>query len=242
MRFTRAGYKTVKPLIEVDNEPIIEHVTNIFPGEEDFIFICNSEHLETTNIGDILRNLKPKGKIISISPHKLGPVYAVMQAYEPVIVSYCDYSVYWDYNGFKNKVFNNKCDGCVIAYRGFHPHLLGNDYYAGMKVDKQEYMIEIKEKHSFTRNKMDSFHSAGAYYFRKGAFIRKYFKMLMDRDIKTNDEYYISMVYQLMKDDELSIYVFELEHFLQWGTPEDLEEYVYWSEYFSERSKESLEV
>jgi ADP-glucose pyrophosphorylase len=111
-----------------------------------------------------------------------------------------------------------------------------------MKVDKQEYMIEIKEKHSFTRNKMDSFHSAGAYYFRKGAFIRKYFKMLMDRDIKTNDEYYISMVYQLMKDDELSIYVFELEHFLQWGTPEDLEEYVYWSEYFSERSKESLEV
>ncbi len=47
-RFVQAGYQTPKPLIQVEGKPIIEHVLNMFPGEEDVIFICNEEHLATT--------------------------------------------------------------------------------------------------------------------------------------------------------------------------------------------------
>ena len=39
-RFRRAGYSIPKPLIEVDGKPIIQHVIEMFPGEEKFIFIC----------------------------------------------------------------------------------------------------------------------------------------------------------------------------------------------------------
>ena len=41
-RFLKAGYKDIKPLIEVDGKTIVEHAIDIFPQEEDFIFICNS--------------------------------------------------------------------------------------------------------------------------------------------------------------------------------------------------------
>ncbi|SVE52845.1 uncharacterized protein METZ01_LOCUS505699, partial [marine metagenome] len=40
-RFRRAGYSVPKPLIEVDGKPIIQYVIEMFPGEENFIFICN---------------------------------------------------------------------------------------------------------------------------------------------------------------------------------------------------------
>lgn len=40
-RFRRAGYAVHKPLIEVDNKPIIGHVIDLLPGETDFTFICN---------------------------------------------------------------------------------------------------------------------------------------------------------------------------------------------------------
>ena len=40
-RFRRAGYKIPKPLIKVEDKPIIGHVIDMFPGESDFIFICN---------------------------------------------------------------------------------------------------------------------------------------------------------------------------------------------------------
>jgi len=114
---------------------------------------------------------------------------------------------------------------------------MGKGFYAGMRSDDQNNMLEIREKHSFTENKMDSYQSAGSYYFSKGAYIKKYFQLLMDQDININGEYYVSSVYQLMREDRLNIHIYELDHFLQWGTPEDMEEYLYWSEYF--RTKHS---
>jgi len=242
-RFARAGYSSLKPLIEVDGMPIIEHVVNMFPGETDFLFVCNAEHLETTPLAKILHCIKPTAEIVPIPPHKYGPVYAVLQAADhirdsgPAIVNYCDFSVYWDYGHFKQTIEETACDGCLPAYTGFHPHLLNEGVYAGILVDDQNYMIEIREKHCFTQNKMDCFHSAGTYYFKTGMYIKEYFKKLMDKNINVNNEYYVSSVFQLMREDGLDIYVYELEHFLQWGTPQDLEEYVYWSEYFRARKR-----
>ena len=44
-RFRRAGYTVPKPLIEIENKPIISHVIDMFPGDNEFIFICNQDHL-----------------------------------------------------------------------------------------------------------------------------------------------------------------------------------------------------
>lgn len=73
-RFRRAGYTIPKPLIEVDGKPIIGHVIDLFPGEKEFIFICNEEHLSDPQyrMGEILIRLCPSGRIVGISPHKLG--------------------------------------------------------------------------------------------------------------------------------------------------------------------------
>ena len=51
-------------------------------------------------------------------------------------------------------------------------------------------------------------------------------------ELKVNEEYYVSMVYKEMIKDGLKIKAFELEHFMQWGTPRDLEDYLYWSDIF----------
>ena len=78
-RFIDAGYKDPKPLIQIDGKPIIEHVINLFPGETKFTFICNSTHLATTNMRQVLTACCPQGNIVEIPNHKLGPVYAVLQ-------------------------------------------------------------------------------------------------------------------------------------------------------------------
>lgn len=239
-RFQKAGYTDPKPLIRINNKTIIEHVINLFPGENDFIFICRKEYLETTEMREILLSNKPKAQIIELETSDLGPVYAVSKAFhlidnnEPVIINYCDFFMDWDYEDFKKTVEKNKCDGAVVAYKGFHPHLLHEEnLYASMRVDENNYMMEIKEKHSFAPNKMDSPQSNGTYYFKKGAYIKKYFRQIMDEKISLNGEYYVSLVYNLLKRDGLDIYIYDkVPHFLQWGTPEDLEEYKYWSEIF----------
>ena len=235
-RFLKAGYADPKPLIKVNGRPIIEYVIDLFPDEDDFIFICRDEHLRTTNMREVLLNLKPNAKIIEVEPAKLGPVYAVSKAFEfiaddePVIVNYCDFFMDWDYTDFKLKVQESQCDGNVVSYIGFHPHLLHTEnYYASTKIDSEGNMIEIKEKFSYTQDKMKSPQSGGTYYFRKGEYVKKYFTQFLNEGVCLNGEYYVSLVYNLLKRDGLKIHVYDkVKHFCQWGTPEDLKEYLYW--------------
>ena len=237
-RFLDAGYEEPKPLIKVEGRPIIAHVTDMFPGETKFAFICNEEHLRDTDMRQVLTGLVPGANILSIAPHKKGPVYAVSQVYhliqddEEVIVNYCDFGNDWDYAEFLKDVRTNKADGAISAYRGFHPHMLGTINYAFMR-EKDNWMLEIQEKKPFTEDRMSEFASDGTYYFRSGAVMKKYFDLTMQKDISLNGEYYASVVYNLLVQDGLRVRIFEISHMLQWGTPDEYNTYQYWKEFFS---------
>ena len=244
-RFIEAGYSEPKPLIVIDGKPIIEHVCDLFPGETKFTFICNSKHLAETNIRNILLGIKPDANIIEIPNHKKGPVYAVslvedlIEDDEEVIVNYCDFGTYWDYSDFLKHTRERDADGALPSYKRFHPHMLGKTNYAFMRDDKQ-WMLEIKEKEPFTDNRMNEYASNGTYYFKKGKFVKKYFNELMQKDINLSGEYYVSLIYNLMVADGLKISIYDIQHMLQWGTPQDVEEYNSWSKYFRDACDETL--
>jgi len=247
-RFIEAGYNIPKPLINVDNKPIIEHVINLFnKDKDDFIFICNNEHLNNTNMKEILTNICPSGVIYEVPVEgREGPVHAVSLIFDKIdneqeiIVSYCDYGTSWNYDSFLKDNRLRNADGSIACYRGFHPHMLGTDNYAFLK-EKQKgnrWMEAIQEKQPFTNDRMSEYASNGTYYFKSGAIMKKYFQKLMDLKIKVKNEYYVSMVYNLLVQDNLKVNIFEIEHMLQWGTPYDLEIYKGWSEYFKNVTNE----
>jgi NDP-sugar pyrophosphorylase family protein len=259
-RFVEAGYKDPKPLIVVEGKPIIEHIVNLFDIRRDqYVFICNDKHLRETDMRNELLRIVPGCTIYEVSVNnRKGPVDAVMQIAEKelldsdiletgdfgesegIIVSYCDYGTVWDYKSFKKDIKERDLDGAIPSYIGFHPHMLGSDNYAFIKesVIGNKDFLAIQEKKPFTDNKMNEYASNGTYYYKSGAILKKYFQMLIDKDISTNGEFYCSMVYNLMKEDGLKIGIFEIEKMLQWGTPKDLEEYLVWSNYFLNRKPE----
>ncbi len=236
-RFINAGYTVPKPMIEVDGKPIIAHVVDMFSKEDHFIFICAKDHLEATNMRQILRDLAPNVEIIEIDPHKYGPIYAVKQAFhlieddEEVIVNYCDFGSYWDYGDFLEHTRTRHADGAVPAYKGFHPHMLGTTNYAFMR-EKDQWMLEIQEKQPFTDNRMNEYASSGTYYFRTGSILKEYMNLTMDKNLDVNGEFYVSVVYNLLVEDGLKVSIYEIQHMLQWGTPEDIADYNYHSNYF----------
>ena len=158
-------------------------------------------------------------------------MYDIIDDNEEIIINYCDFGTYWDYENFLKHTRSRNADGAIVAYRGFHPHMLGDTNYAFMR-EKDRWMIEIQEKKPFTKNRMNEFASNGTYYFKKGSYIKKYFSQLIKNNNHLHGEYYVSLVYNLMVKDKLNISIHEIQHMLQWGTPEDLEHYNFWSEYF----------
>ena len=85
---------------------------------------------------------------------------------------------------------------------------------------------------------MQEYASNGTYYFKKGSYVKKYFKELINRDINLKGEYYVSLIYNLLVEDGLKVSIYNIQHMLQWGTPQDVEEYNTWSKYFKNAIEE----
>ena len=73
------------------------------------------------------------------------------------------------------------------------------------------------------------------YYFKSGAIMKKYCQKMMDIDDNIQGEYYASLPYNYLVKDGLKVWCpTNVSHFCQWGTPEDLNEYLFWLEQLRE--------
>ena len=232
-RFVQRGYKDPKPLIKAGDKRIIEYILDLFSEEDEIVFICNEKHLNETNIKNVLSELRPDSKIVSIGQHKKGPVYTVKPHYdliddsEEVLVCYCDNPFIWDRSDFISHVRENNYDGCILTHTGMHPHTLNSTKMAFLKVDGKK-VLEIKEKECYTDDPMSEHASTGAYYFKSGKILKKYFDKLMSLDINYGGEYYATLVYNLLIDSGLKVGYYDTEFVTVFGTPDELESFEAW--------------
>ncbi len=247
-RFVAAGYRELKPFIPVMGKPIIEWIVKgMYPADVRFIFVCRGEHLQKDPaMRERLLALSPGALIVSIGDWvKKGPVWDVLRAYrelcaseqfqeeDGVIINYCDFYMTWDYAAFVQEAKKRDCDGAVPCYTGFHPNLLPKkNLYASCLADGNDNLVEIREKYSFEKDKTKAKHSPGVYYFKNGRIMEKYCRILTEHEeCAINGEFYASLPYNFMVRDGLKVWIpTNVTAFCQWGTPEDLREFVYWTD------------
>jgi NDP-sugar pyrophosphorylase family protein len=245
--FLEAGYTLPKPLIDIDGKLMIEYVVDMFSKEDTFTFICNKDHIANTNMKEVLTNLVPNFNIFEIDTHTQSPVQAITQVFsqipdteEGIIISYCDYTMEWDYNKFKNHITENNLSGAVVSYTGFHPEILGDENNAYM-LAKDNKLIEIQEKVPYKEFKFDENISSGCYYIKNTSIMKKYYKELIEKKITAKNEYYPSLVYNLMVRDNLDVGLFEIKTMVQLGRPCDVQNFIEWSKYFKNKINKTEE-
>ena len=245
-RFKDAGYALPKPFIQISGKPIVQHVIEMFPGVEDFLFIVNRDHYNDLNLNlkGRLLEISPNAEVIAIDNHKLGPAWAIKQAREfikldmPVVVNYCDFACIWDFPAFREKL-NSGVDGLIATYSGFHPHMLRNAQYAYLKLDESENLIAIQEKLPFTSQPMSEPASSGTYGFGTGQILLDAVDAQIANEDSFNNEFYSSLTFKNMVSSGKIIKKFEIDRFFQWGTPEDFEEFKRQKDFFTFLSKQN---
>lgn len=231
-RFTAAGYKLPKFLLQVDGQTVIEHVLDMFPDWHDVIFCCNELHLDNPEFGleKLLLSKRPGAKIVRVSNNQKGPAWAVLQAQEhielerPVVVNYCDFTCYWDSDDIASILNSGDFEGCIPAYTGFHPHMEHSTSYAYLKLEDGQ-VIDIQEKQPWTDNPHSEFASSGTYGFSSGSILIESIQSQISQNIDLNGEFYLSLTYKPLLSAGGRVSVLNVQHFMQWGTPQDFEEY-----------------
>ena len=80
--------------------------------------------------------------------------------------------MHWNYKIYRKSVLLDP-DGAIPCYTGFHPHLTDkNNIYATCKINKNNFLNLILEKHQFYKNKLMDNHSPGMYYFKSGKIFK----------------------------------------------------------------------
>ena len=238
-RFKAAGYKRLKPFIKIHGKTIISWVSKMFDADQkDIIFLCRKDHYK--NLSYFKKELKeasPKANIFLIDNwEKKGPLGDVLKAEniidnkKPVLISYCDYFMDWDYISFKKNLKKIDPDGAVPCYRGFHPHLIPKkNLYATCETNRRGFLKKIREKYQINKDKTKDLQSPGLYYFKSGEILKKYCQKMILADDHINGEFYMSLPFNYLVEDGLRVWCPDIvKYFCQWGTPEDLEEYLFW--------------
>jgi len=238
-RFFEAGFKDPKQFIYIDGKPMIQRVCEMFSPKDEFIFIANKEQLKNKKYLDILKNVTKDYQIVEIDPHDEGPLYTTLQAKhlmkenEPLIISYCDFFCQWNYQRFLQKA--TMYEGAMSVFKGFHPASFGNTNYCYIKTNPDREMIALQEKQPFTNNRSEEYASTGVYYLESWHMFEYYANLIINQGKRVATEFYVSLIYNPIVESGKKVCTFEVEKFICWGTPQDLKEYLFWSEYFAMR-------
>lgn len=230
-RFLDQGY-TIKPLIEIKKKKIIQWATEtVYENEsdyKDYVFVVKDCDVEHYNIRTVIEELFNGCQVEVIKQHTLGPVFSLKQLKtsfdlnEEIVVCYCDLFIKWNFTDFVNFARTENCHGVIASHTDWHPHRIYNNYFAYMRVENNK-VLEIQEKKHFTDNPMQEPASSGIYYFKTYNLLQKYLNELVELDVKVNNEFYVTMTYNLMIRDNLKVSHYLSNNYVCLGTPKDIE-------------------
>jgi len=201
-RFLDQGIKVPKPLIKLGDRTIIEWIisTLAIPNAR-YIFIVRREHVLSSKIDQLLKEIVPGAEVIVIDRVTEGAVCTVLLAAKhinneaPLVIKDCDQILNWNSDIFFEFVQRKQADGAIVTIPtqnpGFSFARLGEDC---------THIAETREKRVISM-----FGCSGFYYFSKGNEFVHYATQMIAKNIRVNNEFYVSPVYNEYIEDGKSI-------------------------------------
>ena len=221
-RFEQAGYTFPKPLIEVNGKPMIQVVVENLNIDAKHIFIVQKEHYEKYNLKYLLNLITNNNcEIVQVDGITEGAACTTLLAKqfidndEPLVMANSDQFVEWDSNEFMYSMTADDVDGGILSFEATHPK------WSFAKLNDDGFVSEVAEK-----KPISNIATVGVYYWKKGSDYVKYAEQMINKDIRTNNEFYVCPVFNEAIGDDKKVKVFPIDKMWGLGTPEDLERYL----------------
>jgi HAD superfamily hydrolase (TIGR01509 family) len=221
-RFSEAGYEFPKPLIDVNNKTMIQAVVESLSIKANYIYLVQKEHYEKYSLNTILNTITPGCKIVLVDGITEGAAVTCLIAKDLInndnqlLIANSDQIVDWDSREFLYTLQDKNADGGIATFKSNHPK------WSYAKTNDLGIVLEVAEKNPISDNA-----TVGIYYWKKGSDFVKYAEQMIDKNIRTNNEFYVCPVFNEAISDNKLIYTIEINKMWGVGTPEDLKNYLY---------------
>jgi len=221
-RFSDAGYKLPKPLIDINGSAMIEKVIqNLTPKQQHkFFFICQNEHLINYDLKSIFESNCKSFEIIPIEKVTEGAACTVLLAKkfinnsDRLMIANCDQYVDININDYLDAELN--FDGYIMTMKS------NETKWSYINYDKYKNIKGIIEKKVVSNDA-----TVGIYNFSRGElFVQNAEEMIMKND-RVNNEFYVAPVYTYMAKKKFKLGIYDISGKMYGlGTPKDLETFL----------------
>ncbi len=221
-RFEQMGYTFPKPMIDVNGKPMIQVVTDNLNIDAKYIFIVQESHYKKYNLKHLLGLITNDNcEIVQVDGLTEGAACTTLLAEkfidndEPLVIANSDQFVEWNSNEFMYSMVADNVDGGILTFKSTHPK------WSFAKLGDDGFVCEVAEK-----KPISNMATVGIYYWTSGSDYVKYCKQMIEKDIRTNNEFYICPVFNEAISDGKKIKIFKIEKMWGMGTPEDLKRFI----------------
>ena len=239
-RFADAGYTLPKPLIRVGGVPMIVQVIRDLPAAERIVCVCHPDHIRDYAIDVLLQNEIPGCRIVVTPGLTEGQACTVLLAEpeidpdQPVLVCACDNTHIYDAVAFAERC--SGADSLIWSYRGEPRVLIKPQWYGWVVADANGKVERVSVKRPISTDTINDPVVSGTFWFRRAGTMFDSIRQLVASNERVNGEFYLDAVPGLLAAAGRDVRLFEVEKYIGWGTPDDVEDYLRLYRYIAERA------
>ena len=217
-RFAQAGYTFPKPLIEVNGKPMIQVVVENLNIEANYTFIVQEEHYEKYSLQYLLNLIAPNCNIVKVNGITEGAACTTLLAKEfinsddPLVIANSDQFVEWNSNECLYAFSADGIDAGIVTFEASHPK------WSYARIGSDGFVSEVAEKKPISNEA-----TVGIYFWKKGSDYVRYAEQMIEKNIRTNNEFYVCPVFNEAIQEGKRVRVKRIEKMWGIGTPEDLD-------------------
>lgn len=220
-RFSEMGYQHPKPLIDVLGKPMIEWVLSNFKDVGKITLLMQRSHISKYCAEAILKqNILPIDGITEGAACTVLLAKKIIDNNNELIIANSDQYLHLEtfiVNDFVKHMREKNADGGMLVFESDNPKWS----YAKHSEDGSR-VIEVAEK-----KVISNLATVGIYYYKYGKDFVKYAEQMINKNIRTNDEFYVCPVFNEFIQDWKKIYSYTIGTAMcGLGTPEDLNEFI----------------
>ncbi|MBC7426009.1 MAG: nucleotidyltransferase [Bacteroidia bacterium] len=236
-RFAEKGYTIPKPLLPMRGKPMVISACNDLPKADKQIFIIREAHDDAHNIKNMLLEHFPEANIIPVDKLTEGQASTCLLAKEfinnneELVIGASDNGMIWPRENFDKE--KETCDAIIFTFRNNPAVLAKPSAYGWVIADENNFVNKVKVKYNMP-DPMKAHAVTGAFWFKKGSDFVAAAERMIGQNRRINNEFYVDECLNDCIQLGLKVKVFEIEHYLCWGTPADYETFLYWESFFND--------
>jgi dTDP-glucose pyrophosphorylase len=235
-RFTEAGYTIPKPLLPMLGKPMVVKAAEALPDSNHYIFIVRDFQIADYQIDKHLKSHFP-GCGIQILDHLTeGQAVTCLQAKEeiendkPLCIGASDNGMIYDRAAFDAACFD--ADALIFTFRNNPAVVAKPQAYGWVKVNGDGTVESVSVKVPISNTPINDHAVVGTFWFKQGKIFVEAAEHMIAANKRVNNEFYVDECMNDLIALGYKVKVFEIEHYVCWGTPGDYETFRYWEEFY----------